>query len=162
EIAPAALRRLSEMLPEPDKWKRAIATAITGNFLSVRREYVIGAEWADFERDRIDIVISGATFVLAIENKLWSTEHDEQTVTYWSWLRELPGLKAGLYLTPSGMPAACSQFQAISYLQLLSCLLAGAVEEKMSDTERIVLGAYVKTLARWVLRTEVRAVTERE
>lgn len=160
-IAPGALVRLTENLPEPHKWRDAIAAAAAGGFLSVRREYVIGAEWADFDLDRIDIVVSGANFILAIENKLWSTEHDEQTVTYWKWLQELPGLKAGIYLTPSGMPAACSEFRAVSYLELLGCLLAGASEGATNATERIVLSAYVKTLARWVLRAELRAVAER-
>lgn len=159
-IAPTALSRLTEILPHPDIWKDAIAAAASGNFLSVRREYVIGAEWADFGRDRIDIVISGGDFVIAIENKLWSTEHDDQTVTYWKWLKELPGLKAGIYLTPSGMPATCPEFRPVSYLELLGWLLAGADEQQATPTELVVLSAYTKTLARWVLRAEVRAVVQ--
>ena len=159
-IAPAALERLCDKLDPPETWRQCFASAVSRGCLSVRREYAIGSEWSGFDLDRIDIVISTADVVLAIENKVWSPEHDGQTDSYWQWLCTLPLQYAGIFLTPEGMPAQCGHFKAMSYLELLDLLLEGPTRgEPLSAEESVVLAAYTKTLASRILRSELRTVS---
>ena len=85
-VAPAALLKLAEALDEPEEWKARISRAIDRGALAVRREVVIGLDGEDpAALERVDIVVSGPDFLLAIENKVWSHEHDGQTETYARW-----------------------------------------------------------------------------
>jgi hypothetical protein len=160
-VAPAALHALVEKFAEPAKWIGNIDRAVAKQLVSVRREVVIAREYAD-EDDlrRIDVVISGADFVFAIENKVWTKEHTDQTRAYWEWLEPMKCLRGGILLSPSGLEATCPDFKTVSYLELISCLLAGAVENKLEPSEEVVLGSYLKTLARRILPIEMRAVRE--
>ena len=106
-------------------------------------------------------MLSGPGFILAIENKVWSQEHSDQTNTYWAWMQPISGRKGGLFLSPSGLTAACPDFKPISYLELVECLLEGAANESLGQAEEIVLASYLKTLAREVIPVEMRAVLER-
>lgn len=156
-IAPPALRKLVAHLDSAQPWEQSLTNALSTESISVRQEYTIGREWTDFDDDRIDLVISGADFFLAIENKLWSVEHDEQTTSYWKWLGTRSCLHGGIYLTPRGMPASSVNFKAMSYLELLSCLLEAPSVGPIDAVEQIVLSSYVKTLHASVLRAELRA-----
>jgi hypothetical protein len=165
-IAPATLHRLvtflepPEDLEHPEDWQRRVRTAVDANCLSVRRELVFGREWSDeSSEDRLDLMISGPAFILVIENKLWSPEHAKQTEGYARWLSQQPGLTGGLFLSPTGAPPLSSGFQAVSYMDLLGCLLeAPAAGVSLTHQEEIVLGSYLNTLARRVLRTELRTL----
>ncbi|MDB4963453.1 MAG: hypothetical protein JWP01_3452 [Myxococcales bacterium] len=160
-IAPLALRRLVGGFDQPDAWRTTLDTALATEALSIRREMPIGRELANSEdRCRVDIVVSGPGFVVAIENKVWSTEHSDQTTTYWGWLDGMRCLKGGLFVSPSGMTAASPNFHTVSYLDLVSALLEGPVKHAISATEEIVLASYLKTLARTILPVEMRAVVE--
>jgi hypothetical protein len=161
-VAPAALERLAALLdqPRPDAWKTDLHEAIRGECISVRREVVFGREWVDEDsRDRLDVLITGPRFVLVVENKLWSREHSGQTEGYWRWLSRQPGLCGGIFLSPAGDPPLTPGFKAISYMDLLACLLEGpASGAALAAQEELVLASYVKTLARRVLRAELRVV----
>lgn len=159
-IGPGTLLGLARHLDDADKWRSTLALAIRLGSVSVRREFVFGREWSpDASRDRIDLVVSGPGFMLAIENKLWSPEHDGQTSAYWAWLETLKEpLRGGLFLTPAGTPPACPAFKAVSYLDLLSCLLETSVR---TPTEEFVLSGYLRTLAARVLRVEIAAAEGR-
>jgi len=160
-IAPMALRVLVSTFEQPEAWRTTLDTALASEVISVRREMPIGRELANSDdRCRVDIVVSGPGFVLAIENKVWSSEHSDQTRTYWGWLEEMRGLKGGLFLSPSGLTAASSSFHTVSYLDLVSALLEGPAKHSISAGEEIVLSSYVKTLARTILPVEMRAVVE--
>ena len=164
-VAPHALRALATFLNEPDEWRRRLADATAKGTVSVRREVMMGREASDLSAcDRIDLLISGPDFLIAIENKIWSHEHDSQTVTYSHWLDELPShtLRAGLFLTPDGVPAACPAFKAVSYLELLGCLLEAPAHITLPDAERAVLAGYIKALASEVLRNESRVARRLE
>jgi hypothetical protein len=126
----------------------------------VRREVTIGREWAEEESaDRLDLLISGPRFVLAIENKLWAREHTRQTDSYWRWLSRLPILHGGLFLSPTGRAPLSPGFRPVSYLDLLACLLEGpATGATLGEAERIVLISYIRTLATRVLRIELRTI----
>jgi len=52
-----------------DEWAAAVTAALRIDCVTVRREYTLGLEWQAFGLDRIDLVISGPDFVIAIENK---------------------------------------------------------------------------------------------
>jgi hypothetical protein len=161
-VAPAALHGLVEKLALPDEWVAKIDRTVAKQLVSVRREVVMAREYAD-DRDnlkRIDIVISGPDFVLAIENKVWTVEHGDQTTAYWAWMEPMTCLRGGLFLSPSGLTASCSDFKAVSYLELVSLLLAGPAENDITAAEEIVLASYLKTLARHILPIEMRAVRE--
>jgi hypothetical protein len=159
-IAPHALRLLVSRL-EGDEWKARVADAVATDSISVRREVVIAREFGDGnDLSRVDITVSGPGFFLAIENKVWSHEHADQTLAYWHWMQPMRCARGGLILSPSGMNAASSQFKPISYLELVSCLVEGASIAPISNSEEIVLASYLKTLAREIIQVEMRAVKE--
>lgn len=159
-IAPHALRRLADRLGD-EAWKSALADAVATGTLSVRREVVLARELGGGDDlARVDLALFGPGFVLAIENKVWSKEHGDQTTAYWRWLEPLRCLRAGIFLSPSGMNAACPEFRPVSYLELVSYLVEGASIAPISNSEEIVLASYLKTLAREIISVELRALRE--
>lgn len=162
-IALPALVSLAKRLPDASRWERELLSAAASGALSVRREYTIAREWTSEDRlARIDIVVTSPTFVLAIENKVEAREHGEQTRVYWDWLAPLHCLRAGLLLSPEGFPAACEEFAALTYLELLASLLEGPSATPSLPEERAVLESYVKTLASGILSSEIRAICHQE
>ena len=160
-VAPALLHAIVSTLPDTQSWIDRIDVAIRTGHLSVRREVLVGKETADpAAADRVDIVVSGAGFSLAIENKIGSEEHDDQTTTYWHWLERLPAgfLRAGVFLSPEGLPASCKEFRPLSYVQLLGMLVQGSRQPTLRPTERAVLAGYAKALANGVLGRQIRAL----
>ena len=144
--APGALDRLASFLSNPEQWRALFRHAVERDELSVRREVQIGRFWTEDvdARERIDLVISGRGFVLAIENKLWSLEHENQTPGYWEWLQELPGTKAGFFLSPLGVRAQCEHFVPLSYARLVWCFLGDA--RARTPEEEVMLAAYLKSI----------------
>jgi hypothetical protein len=162
-IALPALVSLAKRLPDPSRWEHELRSAAAGGSLSVRREYTIRREWTNEDSlARIDIVVTSPTFVLAVENKVEAREHGEQTHVYWDWLAPLQCLRAGLLLSPAGFPAACEDFKALTYLELLGCLLEGPSATPSLPEERTVLESYVKTLASGILSPEIHAICHQE
>jgi hypothetical protein len=164
KLAPVALRALVGRFREAERWRTALAEGIALGCVSVRREVIVGYDMGqDENRARIDLVVSGPDFVIGIENKVWSLEHDEQTHSYSRWLDSLRvPLKAGIFLTPSGMPAASSSFRPFSYLELVGCLLEAPTADTISPREERVLAGYLHTLRRRILRAEFNAILELE
>ncbi len=159
-VARHALRRLALHLPD-EAWRSHLAEAVATESISIRREVVIAKDFENAaDLSRIDIVICSPKFMLAIENKIWSREHSDQTRTYWQWLQSMNGLRGGILLSPSGMAASCPEFSSISYLDLVSCLLEGATIEPLTSSEEILLASYLKTLAREITQVEMRAILE--
>ncbi len=160
KVARHALRRLALHLPD-EAWRSHFAEAVATESISIRREVVIAKDFEDAsDLSRIDIVICSPKFMLAIENKIWSREHSDQTQTYWKWLQSMNGLRGGILLSPSGMAASCPEFTSISYLELVSCLLEGATIEPMTHGEEVLLTSYLKTLAREIAQVEMRTILE--
>jgi hypothetical protein len=157
-VAPLALRRLVSGFESSDQWN-ACLDAAGSELISVRREVCLGRELADSDDlCRIDILVCGPGFVLALENKVWSHEHSDQTTMYWGWLAPMTCLKGGLLISPSGLTASCQSFTAISYMELLSALLEAPARHTITPTEEIVLASYLKTLGRSILPVEMRAI----
>jgi hypothetical protein len=161
-LALPALCALAEFLEDTATWSRHLTKAAASSCLSVKREYTISREWtAEDSTDRPDLVISGPGFVLCLENKVSAREHSGQTAGYWRWLSQVTGLRGGVFLSPAGVAPASDGFRAVSYMDLLACLLEGAADHAVDSAEEVVLASYVKTLAGHVLRTELRTVVNR-
>jgi hypothetical protein len=161
-VARAALLGMARRFDDPEVWNDKLQGAIASGTLSVRREFVYGREWQNSDAlDRIDLLISGPGFVIAVETKLWSTEHNEQTVSYWEWLQTVPGLRTGVFLTPTGDSASCPDFKPVSFMDLLALLLEAPTRGEASQPEELVLASYLKTLSKSALRAELR-ILERE
>lgn len=155
--APAALERLTKFLPDSAKWVGLFEEAIDRDELSVRREVRTGGFWNRSNRaDRMDLVISSAKFVIVIENKLWSTEHDHQTEGYWEWLSALPGEKAAIFLSPAGFKAQSPDFVSLSYLTMAWCFL-GEVPARRAE-EEVLLAGYFKSVFGNVLGPHLKAI----
>ena len=157
-VALHALRRLTARLDNGARWGAVLADAVADQAVSVRREFVLHGRDA-VELRRVDIVVTGPRFILAIENKVWASEHSDQTSAYQTWLDELgaPELRAGLFLSPDGKAATAREFCAASYLDLVDALLEGPSRASITQAEEIVLASYLKTLARGVIPVEMRA-----
>lgn len=162
-IGPAALTALVARVETGEDWQRRIREAARRAAISVQRECPVAEEGTvEAHPGRIDLVVWGPDFVLAIENKVLAREHDDQTIAYWEWLARHRAPYAGLFLSPAGFPAASENFKPVSYLELLACLLEGPIRTKPAPAEELVLASYVKTLATGLLRTEFRAIHQRE
>lgn len=158
-VARYSLRALCAFLPECERWRTSLAEAISGDCISVRREYVVAWElYGADELARIDIVVTAPGLVLAIENKVRSSEHSDQTKTYWKWLERTTGLHAGLFLSPGGGAATCPDFTPMTYFDLLGVLLEAPTQTKLTETEVLMLSSYVKTLLRTIIPVEGRAL----
>ena len=162
-VAPHSLAALvSTAGLEPQAaWQDALSLALRQSEISVRREYRVSGDWAvDDSENRIDLLVSGPDFVLAIENKIFSGEGDRQTERYWRLMQHIRRpLKGGIFLSPSGFSPRNANFKAVSYLDLVSCHLEAPSRESdgLRTGETIVLSGYIKTLASRILRTELRA-----
>jgi hypothetical protein len=160
-IAAHALRALTSRYQDADVWREHIDSAVTNDLVSVRREMLIGREFAGSDDlCRVDIVVTGPGFVLAIENKVWAREHWDQTTAYWNWLEPMKCLRAGLFLSPGGLTASCPHFVPLSYLGLVSALLEGPAHQSITPAEEIVLSSYLKTLQRYILPVEIKAAID--
>jgi hypothetical protein len=148
-----------------DEWLIRLRAALATGSISVRREVLLGRESVTAEAaDRIDLVVSTPDFILGIENKVGSIEHSSQTQVYWQWLDRQPRtvLRAGLFLTPTGVPASCISFKPISYLELVAVLLEAPAANTLPLEEEWMLASYVKCLDASLLRRQLCTVLEGE
>jgi PD-(D/E)XK nuclease superfamily len=162
-IGPATLTALAARLENREILHSRIREAVKSGAIAVQRECPVAEEGIeDAHPGRVDLVVWGPNFVLAIENKVLAREHGEQTTDYWEWLEALHIEHAGIFLSPAGLPATSRNFKPVSYLELLSCLLEGPVRAKPEPAEELVLASYLKTLATGLLRAEFRAMHQGE
>jgi hypothetical protein len=162
-VGPATLTRLVACLEGSEHWRGRIRAAVQRDAITVQRECPVAEEGTDEVKPRrIDIVVWGPDFMLAIENKVLAREHGEQTTAYWDWLATHQIAHAGIFLSPTGSPAGSQNFKPLSYLELLAALLEGPAQRKPGPAEELVLASYLKTLASGLLRTELRAIFEME
>lgn len=162
-VAIHALRQLTAALPDAARWSASLADAVADDAVSVRREVVLAREFSlGDDLARVDIVVSGPKFVLAIENKVWTKEHSDQTTTYWNWLSTLGDgvLKAGILLSPAAQTPSSEHFVSAPYLALVGALVEGATRAALTEIEELVLASYLKTLARHIIPVEMRVARE--
>lgn len=167
-LASAALRELfARILPSPSAddsargWPALLEEALAAGALTSEREQTFAeAESASTsvidQSGRIDLLIRGPGWLVAIENKVWTSEHDDQTRKYAQWLRSQSEIWSGVLLSPGRELPSSPQFVAMDYIELLSALLAAYESTTPSAREESILASYVKTLAASVLRRELR------
>jgi PD-(D/E)XK nuclease superfamily len=160
-IGPASLVALTSRFDDGGIWRSRVEAAVSRSVISVQRECpVVRDGTTEPHPGRIDLVVWGPDFVLAIENKVLAKEHSEQTDGYWSWLAEHRIAHAGIFLSPAGLPANSESFMSVSYLDLLACLMEGPARMTPAPAEEAVLASYVKTLAGTLLRSELRLIEQ--
>ena len=109
-------------------------------------DVVVETEETTEDKGRIDILLSSEinNFVVAIENKTFTTEHDNQLSRYFGYIEERYPEKEKyyVYLTPRGDSASnADNWQSISYAQIAELLdkcLAAKKDNLSSDAEMVV------------------------
>jgi len=98
---------------------------------------------------RIDILIKSPAAYIAIENKVYSFEHDKQTVHYYDWLKcNCVGdtVPLGILLSPSKMVPKCHYFGILGF-EDVKWSLVEALSNKKVTTEEYTLGrSYLNSL----------------
>ncbi len=110
------------------------------------------------EIDNIDILLvsSDENTVIAIENKVYSTEHSNQLNRYRkiieSKYRNFE--KIYIYLTPEGEEASDSNWDALSYCDVVESLEKLYDKVDIKDDVRLLVKNYIETLRRYVVKDE--------
>ena len=116
-------------------------------------EKTTGSLKNDSDKDRMDIWAelhftfddqSEITVPLIIENKVYSTEGDNQTKRYAQAMGERGFI--GLFLTPMGEKAQEPRFQAISYQDLLDYVIQPMLSD-LTGTAQMWVEEYIRTLS---------------
>jgi hypothetical protein len=114
------------------------------------------------ESDNIDILAASASnhITLAIENKVWSGEHDNQLSRYRAIVeRRYPGWDHFyLFLSPFGTPpegeADREAWVPIDYRVILAIIESAAEETEITDKARMLIGDYVESVRRHIVGDE--------
>lgn len=116
-------------------------------------EKTTGSLKNDSDKDRMDIWAelhftfddqSEIIVPLIIENKVYSTEGDNQTIRYARAMDERGFI--GLFLTPMGEKAQEPRFQAISYQDLLDYVIQPMLSD-LTGTAQMWVEEYIRTLS---------------
>jgi hypothetical protein len=123
-------------------------------------ESLIGCREGD---RRIDLLVKTNSRVLVIENKVQSYESENQTSDYYHAVLE--GFKNKkyrkedlffLFLSPTGMPASCRHFRAISYVDLYK-LMTGIKGNLASFLGSRLYEFYIGELAKTIISPMIRS-----
>lgn len=111
------------------------------------------------DNGRVDIVvegeINGEKFGLIIENKVYSTEQNKQTETYFNTYNDKYDRCFFVYLTPlsaheidslQGPECACKDFIQINYQDILDKILLPSLKERISSRIKIIIEEYINCL----------------
>ena len=118
-------------------------------------EKTTGSLKNDSDKDRMDIWAelhftfddqSEITVPLIIENKVYSTEGDNQTIRYGDAMDKRGSSFIGLFLTPMGEEAQEPRFQAISYQDLLDYVIQ-PILSYLTGTAQMWVEEYIRTLS---------------
>lgn len=138
----------------------SLSSTSTSN-VQVLTESYVEAQGKKGAKGRIDILIQNVELGtepinIVIENKIYSNEHDEQTITYFEGINQkFPKPKNRnifLYLTPKsnwempkvdGPSCTCKDFIEINYQDILTEVLTSILEEPISSATRIAIEDYV-------------------
>ena len=131
-------------------------------------EKTTGSLKNDSDKDRMDIWAelhftfddqSEITVPLIIENKVYSTEGDNQTKRYAQAMGERGFI--GLFLTPMGEEAQEPRFQAISYQDLLDNVIQPMLSD-LTGTAQMWVEEYIRTLSFTPCGNSALAVSAKE
>jgi len=129
---------------------RIIELLKTGELFSTSiREKSIGNGNNNKKNMRIDILIKNQAINIAIENKVYSFEHDSQTVEYYKWLKENcvgDVLPVGILLSPTRMSPKCKHFGILGFEDVKWSLVAAICEDKVTNEEFLLGRSYLNSL----------------
>jgi hypothetical protein len=146
----------------------ALGTHAQGNlgFRLFLEELGLPVEWAQKpysvyrevsgDRSRIDIRIQAPrSFIIDIENKIWSEEGDDQTNREWEDLQDKAKELAianvhAFFLTPDGRKAENPKFRPVKWMQIARILEKFAVEAKPPEV-KLFARHYAAALQRFVV-----------
>jgi hypothetical protein len=115
------------------------------------REKIIGNNTNDGTKNnmRIDILIKSSATYIAIENKVYSHEHDNQTVHYYDWLKcNCVGdiLPLGILLSPYKMWPKCHNFGILGFEDVRLSLVEALCNKRVTNDEYILGCSYLNSL----------------
>lgn len=114
--------------------------------LSEQSNFRITREYCFSDGKRIDILINiKELFIIAIENKIFANESDNQTVSYTKSIRkEFPNHEyLFLFLTPDGKKAQSKEFKTISYEQLIIQLKKVEFDYRKDIRKKIIFDDFI-------------------
>jgi hypothetical protein len=109
---------------------------------------------------RLDILVKSNDRVLAIENKVYSLESENQTLDYFDLLNKKYGKSlVCLFLSPTGMSARCQAFRPISYLKLFEFLIdiRKKIQVEIPVQGEELYAFYLQELAETIIRPTIKA-----
>ena len=109
------------------------------------------------ENGRIDLLLEcEGQLILAIENKIYSPEANQQTAGYARALEDLfPDLDHRLvFLTRYGHHPGSKKFQPLSYKQLLAAFRAIPVAETTTPRQRVLWDDFLEHLEVYIIMTD--------
>jgi len=97
---------------------------------------------------RIDVLAKSNAGTLVIENKIWTGESEGQTTDYFDTVgNRFASLPVSfILLSPTGMPAVCPHFSAVSYVELFTILRALRLEGGWTPKAEHLADAYLRGL----------------
>ena len=117
-------------------------------------DFVIQREWRNID---ILAISSEHNFLLVIENKIDSSEHDDQLNRYKKILdTTYPGYKAMyIYLSPSGEESSVPDtWCSMGYQDLLNIIDAERIKKKMMPEVELLVDNYIQTVRRDIVGDE--------
>lgn len=132
--------------------------AADGNSINDYKDFLVRNEVSIDDGGRIDILMESEknNLVVAIENKVFTGEHDDQLSRYYGYLEEhYPEMeKSYVFLTPQGAEASDSEnWQSVGYAQIAEILDSCLKEAKgtISDDARMIVEHYLEAVRKDVL-----------
>lgn len=113
------------------------------------------------EWQNIDILLITEKFVICIENKIWSGEHDDQLKKYHGIVeREFTQEKIYVYLSPNGAMPTMKEYLAYSYGNILGHIeeILASRSELLSTRIKIYIEDYINNLKQRIMGTDDTSV----
>jgi hypothetical protein len=98
---------------------------------------------------RIDILIKSSLAYIAIENKVYSYEHNDQTDEYYKWLKGIctgDKVPMGILLSPIRMRPSCRHFGILGYEDVKWSLVDAISNTEISEEEFLLGRSYLNSL----------------
>lgn len=125
--------------------------------LKVEREYTLS------NGRRIDILIKvGSDMIIGIENKIFSTELENQTKDYANSInKEFPNYESVLlFLTPKGIEPVSGSFLPISYSQLISKLRKVDFNYRDDIRRKIIFDEFILHVEEYIMNKKSDIISE--
>ncbi len=131
---------------------------IEPTFLNVYREIRLDEvdsryQGADIAGRRIDLLIECKGHVIVIENKVLTSESENQTHDYYMVIsnKYLKSRQYFLLLSPSGIDGRCTHFRGLNYFELCTFIEESMNECSLSDNNRHFINFYINELKNTII-----------